>query len=159
MAPRSFDVTDKNTTNIISRTSYEGAAFVHQGWVLDVNYQKYLVLDEYDEYDGTGEGAAGYPITDVWDISSLEAPKQTGFYRHARKGIDHNRMYLCSPSSPPPQPQQDKNRRKGQSAGLTTEPLRRVCRRRLRLPVQLRHGPQRAGSDLDPRGPDGRQRD
>ena len=103
MAPRSFDVTDKNTTKITSRTGYEGAAFVHQGWVLDVNYQKYLVLDdEYDEYDGTGEGAAGYPITYFWDISSLEAPKQTGFYRHARKGIDHNRTFFTHSLPPPP---------------------------------------------------------
>lgn len=54
--PGSYDVTDKNTTNIISRTGYEGSAFTHQGWVLDKEWQEYLVLD--DEYDG---GSAHLP--------------------------------------------------------------------------------------------------
>lgn len=117
MAPLSFDVTDKNTTNIISRTSYEGAAYVHQGWVLDVNYQQYLVLDdEYDEYDGTGEGAAGYPVTYFWDISSLEAPKQTGFYRHARKGIDHNRTYTTH-AHPHRHPGRTRSEEEGEAPG------------------------------------------
>ncbi|KAH8199083.1 hypothetical protein TruAng_006770 [Truncatella angustata] len=88
-----FDVTDKNTTNIISRTTYEGASFTHQGWVLDTQWQQYLALDdEYDEYDSAGEGAAGFPVTYFWDISSLEAPKLTGIYRSTVKGIDHNQF-------------------------------------------------------------------
>lgn len=29
----SYDVTDKSTTNVISRTTYEGASYTHQGWV------------------------------------------------------------------------------------------------------------------------------
>ncbi|KAK8060195.1 hypothetical protein PG996_010125 [Apiospora saccharicola] len=89
-----YDVTDKNTTNIISRTGYEGSAFTHQGWVLDKEWQEYLVLDdEYDEYDKT-DGGVGKPITYFWDIKSLEAPKLTGFYRHSRKGIDHNQFVV-----------------------------------------------------------------
>ncbi|KAI0128575.1 hypothetical protein BJ170DRAFT_721266 [Xylariales sp. AK1849] len=90
-----FDVTDKNTTNIISRTGYEGSSFTHQGWVLDKEWQQYLVLDdEYDEYDQTGEGAEGFPVTYFWDISSLEAPVLTGFYRSSTKGIDHNQFVI-----------------------------------------------------------------
>lgn len=90
-------MTDKNTTNIISRTGYEGSAFTHQGWVLDKEWQEFLVLDdEYDEYDKT-DGGIGKPITYFWDIKSLEAPKLTGFYRHSRKGIDHNRKSDTSP--------------------------------------------------------------
>ncbi|KAL7626161.1 hypothetical protein AAE478_002931 [Parahypoxylon ruwenzoriense] len=88
-----YNVTDKKNPSIISRTSYEGASYTHQGWVLDTQWQQYLVLDdEYDEYDQAGPGAAGYPITYIWDISSLEAPKQTGYYRASRKGIDHNQF-------------------------------------------------------------------
>ncbi|KAI5867927.1 hypothetical protein GGS23DRAFT_591737 [Durotheca rogersii] len=88
-----YNVTDKKNPSIISRTSYEGASYTHQGWVLDEQWQQYLVLDdEYDEYDRAGPGAAGYPITYIWDISSLEAPKQTGYYQGLRKGIDHNQF-------------------------------------------------------------------
>lgn len=88
-----FDVTDKNSTNIISRTTYEGASYTHQGWVLDTEWQQYLALDdEYDEYDSTGEGAAGFPVTYFWDISSLEAPKLSGLYRSGTRGIDHNQF-------------------------------------------------------------------
>ncbi|KAK8105470.1 hypothetical protein PG999_008829 [Apiospora kogelbergensis] len=87
-----YDVTDKNTTNIISRTGYESSAFTHQGWVLDKEWQEYLVLDdEYDEYDGKN---AGKPVTYFWDIKSLEAPKLTGSYQHTRKGIDHNQFVI-----------------------------------------------------------------
>ncbi|KAH7041484.1 uncharacterized protein B0I36DRAFT_235364 [Microdochium trichocladiopsis] len=86
-------VTDKKNTKVISRTSYTGASYTHQGWVLDPQNQQYLVLDdEYDEYDGTGQGAAGYPITYIWDIRDLEKPKQTGSYRSPRTGIDHNQF-------------------------------------------------------------------
>ncbi|KAI8205165.1 hypothetical protein K4K52_004457 [Colletotrichum sp. SAR 10_76] len=90
-----YDVTEKNTTNIISRTSYEGASYTHQGWVTNTEWQEYLVLDdEYDEYDATGPAASGYPITYFWDIRSLEAPKQTGVYKSAAYGIDHNQFVI-----------------------------------------------------------------
>ncbi|KAI0180543.1 hypothetical protein GGR52DRAFT_248785 [Hypoxylon sp. FL1284] len=88
-----YNVTNKAEATVISRTSYEGASYTHQGWVLDEQWQQYLVLDdEYDEYDAAGPGAAGYPITYIWDVSDLEAPKQTGYYRASRKGIDHNQF-------------------------------------------------------------------
>ncbi|KAI2637288.1 hypothetical protein GGS21DRAFT_469281 [Xylaria nigripes] len=88
-----YNVTDKTATSIISRTSYDGAAYTHQGWLLDTKWQQYLVLDdEYDEYDKVGPGKAGYPITYIWDISDLENPKQTGHYSAKVKGIDHNQF-------------------------------------------------------------------
>ncbi|RYP26056.1 hypothetical protein DL768_011866 [Monosporascus sp. mg162] len=88
-----YDVTDKAAPKILSRISYEGAAYTHQGWVLDPEWQHYLILDdEYDEYDAVGPGAEGYPITYIWDVSDLENPKQTGYYRAGRKGIDHNQF-------------------------------------------------------------------
>ncbi|KAI4670835.1 uncharacterized protein J4E88_009587 [Alternaria novae-zelandiae] len=86
-----YDVTDKKAPVILSNTSYEGAAYTHQGNVLDPMNQQFLLLDdEYDEYDKVGPAIPGHPITYIWDISSLRAPKQTGLYKSGAKGIDHN---------------------------------------------------------------------
>ena len=84
-------MTDKKAPTIISRISYEGAAYTHQGWVLDPMNQEYLVLDdEYDEVEAVGPAADGYPVTYIWDIRDLENPKQTGLYKSSVKSIDHN---------------------------------------------------------------------
>ncbi|KAK0711749.1 hypothetical protein B0H67DRAFT_685317 [Lasiosphaeris hirsuta] len=86
-----FDVTDKKNVAIISNTSYTGASYTHQGWVLDPAWQQFLITDdEYDEVDEVGDAKDGYPISYIWDISSLAAPKQTGHYKGLRRGIDHN---------------------------------------------------------------------
>jgi choice-of-anchor B domain-containing protein len=90
-----YDVTNKNGTKIISRISYEGASYTHQGWVLDTMNQEFLVLDdELDEADGAGPGADGFPVTFIWDIRSLENPKQTGYYKSKTKSIDHNQYVI-----------------------------------------------------------------
>ncbi|KAK5655174.1 hypothetical protein OQA88_6073 [Cercophora sp. LCS_1] len=86
-----FDVTDKKSIKIISNTSYEGFSYTHQGWVLDPKWQQFLITDdEYDEVQGNGFAQGGYPVSYIWDISSLESPKQTGHFVGPRKGIDHN---------------------------------------------------------------------
>jgi choice-of-anchor B domain-containing protein len=86
-----FDVTEKPNSKVLSRTSYEGASYTHQGWVLDTEWQTYLLLDdEYDEYDEAGVAADGFPVTYIWDISDLENPRQTGYYKSTHHGIDHN---------------------------------------------------------------------
>lgn len=89
-------MTDKaNVTNIISRISYEGASYTHQGWVLDPKNQEFLLLDdELDELQGNGPGADGYPVTFIWDIRDLENPKQTGSYKAQTKAIDHNQYVV-----------------------------------------------------------------
>lgn len=57
------DVTDKKWPEIVSVTSYEGATYTHQGWVLDKNNQEFLVLDdEIDEIDGRNPGTPGKPF-------------------------------------------------------------------------------------------------
>ncbi|KAH6685949.1 hypothetical protein F5X68DRAFT_241299 [Plectosphaerella plurivora] len=91
-----YDVTNKaNVTNIISRISYEGAAYTHQGWVLDPENQEFLVLDdELDEQRRVGPAAPGYPVTYIWDIRDLENPKNTGIYRSKVKAIDHNQYVI-----------------------------------------------------------------
>jgi choice-of-anchor B domain-containing protein len=90
-----YDVEDKQNIKIISRTSYQGVAYTHQGWVLDRNWQHYLILDdEYDEVNITKTGAYAYPVSYIWDVSDLTAPKQTGKYTGARRGIDHNQFVI-----------------------------------------------------------------
>jgi len=86
-----YDITDKTTTNIISKTSYEGVNYTHQGWVLDQNDQRFLLLDdEYDEVRRVGPAADQHATTYIWDISNLEAPLQTGIYKSKAISIDHN---------------------------------------------------------------------
>ncbi|KAH7363233.1 hypothetical protein B0T11DRAFT_329224 [Plectosphaerella cucumerina] len=86
-----YDVTDKANSKIVSITSYEGATYTHQGWVLDPNWQEYLVMDdEIDEIDGNGPAADRYPVTYIWDIRDLEKPKQTGLYKGTVPAVDHN---------------------------------------------------------------------
>ncbi len=90
-----YDVTSKTNTSVISRVSYEGASYTHQGWVLDPLNQEYLLLDdELDEQKAAGPAADGFPVTFIWDISSLEAPKQTGFYKSSVRSIDHNQYVI-----------------------------------------------------------------
>ncbi|KUI63732.1 hypothetical protein VM1G_10586 [Cytospora mali] len=91
-----YDVTNKSTTNIISRTSYDGASYTHQGWVTDMQWQTMLVLDdEYDEVRSAGAGSKQYPITYFWNITSLEAPVLTGFFRNEyAQCIDHNQFVI-----------------------------------------------------------------
>ncbi|KAI9159082.1 hypothetical protein HJFPF1_07090 [Paramyrothecium foliicola] len=90
-----YDVEDKSNIKVISRTSYEGVAYTHQGWVLDRNWQKYLILDdEYDEVNITKTGQYAYPVSYIWDVSNLEKPKQTGKFTGARRGIDHNQFVI-----------------------------------------------------------------
>ncbi|KAI3391414.1 hypothetical protein diail_7365 [Diaporthe ilicicola] len=86
-----YDVTNKAAATIISTTTYTGASYTHQGSVLDPNNQEYLLLDdELDEEDGAAPAADGFPVTYVWDIRDLRAPKQTGLFKSSVKSIDHN---------------------------------------------------------------------
>lgn len=64
-----------------------------KGWVLDTKWQQFLIMDdEYDEVDAVGPAAEGFPVSYIWDISSLASPKQTGYYKGLRRGIDHNQF-------------------------------------------------------------------
>lgn len=86
-----YDVTDQKNVKIISRTSYDGASYTHQGWVVDTQWQTNLVMnDELDEQEGAGPASDGFPVTFFWDITSLKAPKQTGYFKSSVKSIDHN---------------------------------------------------------------------
>jgi len=94
-----YDVTNKANATIISRTSYVGASYTHQGWVLDPHDQSYLLLDdELDEVDQAGLAADGFPVTYIWDIRNLSAPILTGHFKAKVKGIDHN-QYITNGKS------------------------------------------------------------
>lgn len=58
-----YDSTNReglNTSTVISRTTYTGAAYTHQGWLLDESWQQYLLSDdELDEIDGVEPAADG----------------------------------------------------------------------------------------------------
>jgi hypothetical protein len=64
-----YDATNKvgktgKASSIISRTTYTGASYTHQGWTIDPLWQEYLLMnDEYDEEEARGPAADGYPVT------------------------------------------------------------------------------------------------
>lgn len=55
-------MTNKKNSTVISRTSYEGAQYTHQGALLDTEWQEFLLMDdEYDEWEKSGLAADGFP--------------------------------------------------------------------------------------------------
>ncbi|KAF2009259.1 hypothetical protein BU24DRAFT_445137 [Aaosphaeria arxii CBS 175.79] len=98
-----YDVSNKNGKNasrIISRTPYVGASYTHQGWVLDPNWQTHLILDdELDEGEINATRTApdspakdGFPVTYIFDITNLEKPVNTGYYKSSVRSVDHNQF-------------------------------------------------------------------
>jgi choice-of-anchor B domain-containing protein len=88
-------VTDKKKPVIISKTSYDGAAYTHQGWVLDKNNQEWLIMDdEFDEIKKKGPASDGKATTYIWNISNLAKPKQTGYYKSSATSVDHNQYII-----------------------------------------------------------------
>lgn len=95
-----YDSTKKDgnpASEVLSRLSYPGATYCHQGWWTERNWHQYVLLnDELDERDGKGPGASGRPVTHIIDLSDLRNPKATGtFFATDHKGIDHN-LYIVN---------------------------------------------------------------
>jgi choice-of-anchor B domain-containing protein len=81
-----FDVSNKAAPTMVSRTSYGGIAYTHQGWVTD-DHLFLLLGDELDEVN------FGHPtLTRIWDIADLDRPVLRGTHQGATPAIDHN-MY------------------------------------------------------------------
>ncbi|KAK4152180.1 hypothetical protein C8A00DRAFT_35149 [Chaetomidium leptoderma] len=89
-----MDVTDKAKPTIVSRTAYVGAAYTHQGWLVDKTMTFLLLDDELDERDGTVPGADGRTTTYIFNVTDLEAPVNTGHYKSPAKSIDHNQYVV-----------------------------------------------------------------
>jgi choice-of-anchor B domain-containing protein len=81
------DVTNKNAPVQISRTTYGGSSYTHQGWLTD-DARYFLVNDEIDEID-FGHNTRTY----VFDVSDLDAPQLHMSYTAAVAATDHN-LYI-----------------------------------------------------------------
>ncbi|MFK8019088.1 MAG: choice-of-anchor B family protein [Pseudomonadales bacterium] len=79
------DVTTKSNPLMLSRTTYPGAQYTHQGWFVSENHNYVVMNDELDE-SRDGVNTTSY----IWDLSLLDAPVETGRYVGASNAIDHN---------------------------------------------------------------------
>lgn len=79
------DVTTKSAPRQLSRTTYTGVRYTHQGWL--TGDQSRLVMD--DELDSN-------PRTLIWNVSDLDRPVHTGTYNPTTVGtaIDHNQYIV-----------------------------------------------------------------
>jgi choice-of-anchor B domain-containing protein len=78
------DVTNKSAPVQLSRTTYLGVGYTHQGWLTE-NHGYFLLDDEFDERI-QGVNSTTY----IWNVADLDAPSVTGFYRGPSTAIDHN---------------------------------------------------------------------
>ncbi len=77
------DVTDKNNPLQLSRNSYSGSGYTHQGWLTE-DHVYHLLDDEVDELS-FGHNTKTY----IWDVSDLEAPTMVPF-TSSSTASDHN---------------------------------------------------------------------
>lgn len=77
----------------LSRTTYNGATYTHQGWL--TADQKYLLLDdELDEQEKTGPAEDQHTTTYIVDIQDLTNPVFRGVYKSPQRSIDHNQYVI-----------------------------------------------------------------
>jgi len=77
----------------LSRTTYTGATYTHQGWLTEDH--KYLLLDdELDEQYMTGPAADQRTTTYVVDVTDLTYPVFRGIYKSPVRSIDHNQYIV-----------------------------------------------------------------
>ena len=81
------DVTNKSEPKQLSRTTYAGVGYTHQGWLTE-DHKNFLLDDELDEKN-TGVKSTTY----IWNVADLDAPSMMGVYRGQSSAIDHN-LYI-----------------------------------------------------------------
>jgi choice-of-anchor B domain-containing protein len=79
------DVTNPASMTRLSRVTYAGLAYSHQGWV-DVESRTLYQNDELDEVDGN----VATTTTRVFDVSNLASPQFIGSFSTGLPTIDHN---------------------------------------------------------------------
>jgi choice-of-anchor B domain-containing protein len=84
------DVTDKAAPAQLSRTTYAGRGYTHQGW-LTGDHARFLLDDELDEQ----QQSLPKNRTFVWDVSDLDAPAVQRVFQGSTGSIDHN-LYVRS---------------------------------------------------------------
>jgi choice-of-anchor B domain-containing protein len=82
------DVTDKAEPIAVSRASYPGVAYAHQGWLTE-DHRYFFLGDELDEPNDPDPRTR----TLVWDVTSLEDPILLTEYRSPASATDHN-LYI-----------------------------------------------------------------
>ncbi|MEL6717924.1 MAG: choice-of-anchor B family protein [Bacteroidota bacterium] len=78
-----LDMNDKDNIQRLSKASYTGFSYVHQGWLTDDH--RYLLID-----DETDESSTQNTRTHLFDLQNLDAPVYLGFHQHTTPAIDHN---------------------------------------------------------------------
>jgi len=78
------DVTEKNNPLEVSRTTYNGVKYTHQGW-LSADHNTFFFGDELDELNA-GINTRTY----VMNVASLSTPVIVGTYDSTKAAIDHN---------------------------------------------------------------------
>jgi choice-of-anchor B domain-containing protein len=81
------DVTNKSAPVQVSRTTYAGVGYTHQGWLTE-DHAFFLLDDELDERNN-GVNSTTY----IWNLADLDAPAVSGVYRGPSTSIDHN-LYI-----------------------------------------------------------------
>jgi choice-of-anchor B domain-containing protein len=81
------DVTVKQSPRQLSRTTYPGEGYTHQGWLTD-DQSLFLVDDELDEQQFKTKTR-----THIINVSDLDAPTVTGIHESTSAAIDHN-LYI-----------------------------------------------------------------
>ena len=78
------NVNDKDNISLISKSTYEGVRYTHQGWLTE-DHRYFLHNDELDEINnGTNTR------TFIWDVKDLDNPVVVGYHEHDKRSIDHN---------------------------------------------------------------------
>ncbi|SPO06072.1 uncharacterized protein DNG_08761 [Cephalotrichum gorgonifer] len=87
------DIHNRAKPQQLSRTTYNGATYTHQGWLTPD--QKYLLLDdELDEQEKAGAAADQHTTTYVVDVQDLTKPVFKGVYKSPQRSIDHNQYII-----------------------------------------------------------------
>jgi choice-of-anchor B domain-containing protein len=81
------DVTNKSAPVQLSRTTYPGVGYTHQGWLTE-DHKHFLLDDELDEIRSGVKST-----THIWNVADLDAPSVAGVYRGQSTAIDHN-LYI-----------------------------------------------------------------
>ncbi|MBT8206710.1 MAG: choice-of-anchor B family protein, partial [Acidimicrobiia bacterium] len=88
-----FDMTDLvNGTGpavMLSRETYPGASYTHQGW-LTADQSRFVLGDETDELDSVTGADPHNTYTFIWDVEDLNAVSLINTYVGPSGAIDHN---------------------------------------------------------------------
>lgn len=88
------DITNRAMPKQLSRTSYNGASYTHQGWWADANQRYVLLDDELDEEQQSGPASDQHTTTYIVDAVDLTKPVFKGIYKSPVRSIDHNQYVI-----------------------------------------------------------------